>query len=346
MKSIKQRRNTTHLKLSFENPSYTRIERTCHSLVHPINESSNIFCLKYCKISTLQLLLWIGFVSCFAEQSLGETSRPVNLAAAKDEKVQLNCSTQDQENGYWKYTKPFEINERKIYYGDKVVNGMSSLFSVNDSVQGHFNLIFNALESTSGRYTCQPDVESTDQSAEVIVLESLNCASTQTSGIVNASCWIEFSGNWAPEIHWHSINGKLETNFTALIPNRRVTSYLILPLNETYSGVLDIMCIPTFALESKPQATSAINVPHLLNNCTVTIGSSYPSTTQETTTPTLQPTPVYIIVIVVFICFCVIATLLIGGLVYKRKNGARSSKERSLREAEALEKPGQRIATA
>lgn len=107
---------------------------------------------------------------CISEQSLGETSRPVNLAAAKDEKVQLNCSTQDQENGYWKYTKPFEINERKIYYGDKVVNGMSSLFSVNDSVQGHFNLIFNALESTSGRYTCQPDVESTDQSAEVIVL--------------------------------------------------------------------------------------------------------------------------------------------------------------------------------
>lgn len=58
----------------------------------------------------------------------------------------------------------------RIYDGYRVVNGMAQLFSVNDSEQGHFNLIFTASESTSGRYTCRPGLKWAQQSAEVIVL--------------------------------------------------------------------------------------------------------------------------------------------------------------------------------
>lgn len=109
-------------------------------------------------------------VVCILEQSLGETSRPLNRAAAKGVEVQLDCSTQEPENGYWKYTRSSENNERMIYDGRKVVDDMKGLFVVNDSVQGSFNLNFHASESTSGLYTCQPDLNLADQSAEVIVL--------------------------------------------------------------------------------------------------------------------------------------------------------------------------------
>lgn len=93
---------------------------------------------------------------------------------------------------------------------------------------------------------------------------------TVTSDIINASCSIYFSGNWAPEIQWHNMNGMLETNDTITVENQRVTSLLSVPLNQT-----DILtCTPMFALESKPHEVTAPNVPDLFNSCRLNIGSS------------------------------------------------------------------------
>lgn len=292
----------------------------------------------YYNLSIPQLLLWIVFVSCFYAQSLGETSRPLNRAAAIDDIVQLNCSTLDPENGYWQYTTPFQSNEVRIYDGYRVVNGMTELFSVNDSVQGRFNLIFTASESTSGRYTCRPGLTLAQQSAEVIVLDtSPNCSETLTSDIITASCTIRFRGNWAPTIVWHNKNGELEANDTVTIANNRVTSFLSVPLNQT-----DILtCRPMFALENKPHEITAANVPDLprANNCTVTVGSSYASSTQPTTTTTPQSPSSSIIIIVVCTmgAFALVAAFIILFL-YKRKMCTVGRKNKDRSEAVAMAK--------
>lgn len=286
------------------------------------------------------MLLWIVFVSFLSEQSLGETSRPLNRAAAKGVEVQLDCSTQEPENGYWKYTRSSENNERMIYDGRKVVDDMKGLFVVNDSVQGSFNLNFHASESTSGLYTCQPDLNLADQSAEVIVLEpSPNCSVTkQTRDAVNASCSIDFSGNWSPELHWHSVSGRLETNETTIIPNYRVTSSLIVSLNETNLGVLYITCTAIFVLGSKPQDTTAANVPGLLSNCTLKIESSYDSSTQPTDTTPRSPLP-YVIGIV---CIALIVIAIIVVLLCMRRKRVGSFKGcYDQREVKPLAKPVQ-----
>lgn len=99
-----------------------------------------------------------------------------------------------------------------------------------------------------------------------------NCSKTLTPDIVNASCIVDFSGNWAPAIQWHDMNGVLEAYDTVTIENHRVTSFLSVPLNHTEI----LTCRPMFVLGSKPHEITATNVPDLprANNCTLTFGSS------------------------------------------------------------------------
>jgi hypothetical protein len=244
-------------------------------------------------------------------------------------------------NGYWKYTKPFERIERRIYNGVKVVNGRTTIFSVNDSVRGRFNLIFNAYESTSGRYTCQPDLNTADQSAEVIVLDTApNCSKIVTSDIVNASCTIDFNGNWAPKIQWHNNNGRIETDDTTTVQKNRVISFLIVPVNQTDN----LTCTPTFSLENKSHETTATNVPEIFTSCTPTIGSSSDVSSAQSTTTTDSTSsppsyrPIGLISIVVCLCTVVILCTIVA-ILYKWTKGRRNSMHKRQREVEAMTRP-------
>lgn len=95
-----------------------------------------------------------------------------------------------------------------------------------------------------------------------------SCSTETENDVVNASCSIGFSGNWPPVIEWYDRSGKLEANDTTTIPSQRVTSFLILPLNDDSRELYMLTCSVKFNIEDKPQRTTAANIPELfLSNC-------------------------------------------------------------------------------
>ena len=103
----------------------------------------------------------------FLGYSLGEPSSPLNCAEVKGDKDWFDCSSEETNLPGWCDNAPLD--------GENVAGKMqSSLFSDDEHVKGHFDLLFTSPESTFGGFGFESVVVT--YTAEVIVLGKYLCA--------------------------------------------------------------------------------------------------------------------------------------------------------------------------
>lgn len=98
------------------------------------------------------------------------------------------------------------------------------------------------------------------------------CSGETKGRVVNASCSIEFSGNWPPVIDWTDATRKTLVADTTTIPNHRVTSFLIVQLSGDPHELYSVACTVKFREAEKPPKTTAKNIPKIPSDiCSVPI---------------------------------------------------------------------------
>lgn len=101
--------------------------------------------------------------------------------------------------------------------------------------------------------------------------DDISCnVDNSTEGLVNLTCSIEIRGNWAPTMEWMEQSGQGERVLsvgvsTTTVPNKRVTSALIIPVQE---GSRNYTCTTYFNITGKPRKTTARNIPDYIRKWT------------------------------------------------------------------------------
>lgn len=97
---------------------------------------------------------------------------PLNYAVEKDTPVLLNCSHKPDESGSWTFQNYSTNKAVDVFTKNKITKAFTGLFSIDESVERHFALLFNASEKTAGKYSCSDGntSELNVYSSQVIVL--------------------------------------------------------------------------------------------------------------------------------------------------------------------------------
>lgn len=250
-------------------------------------QSANLLLLLHC----LQIFIVL-------EGNGGLIGGPQNTAADDGQTVTLICRTENEDRARWSVIFA-NSEEKEIYNGARVIF-MNSVFKVNDSRPGQFDLQFTAsTKAAATQFICLESFTENSEMVEVIVLESPTCSGNVTS----YACSVKFTGNWIPQLNWVK-DGEVSTSTASeKSDDHLLTSTLV--VSEV--GDSPPVCEIKFARDNYNGSATATNVPDYKKtvNCTSNKDLPIATTSHPPSNPCGSGCVAGVVVCgLIFVCVC------------------------------------------